>query len=150
MTPEQAAAKAAEALEQAAESVHLRVLAETFVCVADGWTRLYTALAHTPPTLPLMTVEPGARFDEGGEEELARKVEWALHQLDAQETTGTDAGANSLMLTADDVRAVLDSMKSNDHCEIAYHMEITQVREKIAEFAGDGGLILRRAEGETA
>ncbi|MEV4461476.1 hypothetical protein [Microbispora sp. NPDC049633] len=56
---------------------------------------------------------------------------------------------SDLTLSADEVRAVLDSMDSNDHCTWAYHMEIKAVREKIAAFAGDGGLVLQRAEGET-
>lgn len=51
---------------------------------------------------------------------------------------------SQLNLTPGEVRAVLDSMETNDHCTVAYNVEIQQVREKLAAFAGDGGLVLRR------
>lgn len=49
-----------------------------------------------------------------------------------------------LRLDVDAVRALLDSMETNDHCTLDYDEQIQQLREQIAEFAGDGGLILQR------
>jgi hypothetical protein len=51
---------------------------------------------------------------------------------------------DGLKLTPDDVRALLDSMESNDHCTRAYHGVIVELRDKIAGFAGRGGLTLLR------
>lgn len=51
---------------------------------------------------------------------------------------------DALKLTPDDVRALLDSMESNDHCTIAYHGVIRELRDKIGAFAGRGGLTLLR------
>lgn len=48
-----------------------------------------------------------------------------------------------LRLNPDAVKAVLDSMESNDHCTRAYHGQITELRDQIEEFAGNGGLILQ-------
>lgn len=53
--------------------------------------------------------------------------------------------APELSLSPDETRAVLDSMKTNDHCTIAYDSEIQAVRGKIEALAGDSGLVLRVA-----
>lgn len=57
VSPEKAAEKAADILDKAAE---LRAFPEEWaalVAVADGWTRLHTALANTPKTIePTPTV----------------------------------------------------------------------------------------------
>lgn len=50
-----------------------------------------------------------------------------------------------LQLNPDAVKAMLDSMGSNDHCTIAYDSQIQEIRAQIEEFAGDGGIILHRA-----
>lgn len=49
-----------------------------------------------------------------------------------------------LRLNPDAVKAVIDSMGSNDHCTIEYDSQIQEIRAQIEEFAGDGGLILSR------
>ncbi|MEU4332344.1 hypothetical protein [Nonomuraea dietziae] len=48
MTPELAAEQAAATLTKAAEQSHFPEEAAALVAVADGWTRLHTALANAP------------------------------------------------------------------------------------------------------
>lgn len=57
MTPELAAERAAQALDKAAAMSHEQTWATALVAVADGWTRLHTALANAPKTIePTPTV----------------------------------------------------------------------------------------------
>ncbi|GAA2861503.1 hypothetical protein [Nonomuraea rubra] len=55
-----------------------------------------------------------------------------------------------LSLNPDDVKALLDSMESNDHCTIAYDAQIQELRQQIETFAAGGSLVLFRhpARGE--
>ena len=74
MTPEQAAERAAEVLDEARKSgIDERVAA--LVQVADGWTRLHTALANAPLTSHrpsgLTTAEELAKMSEAYREKLA-------------------------------------------------------------------------------
>jgi hypothetical protein len=52
-----------------------------------------------------------------------------------------------LRLNPDAVKAVLDSMGSNDHCTVAYDSQIQEIRSQIEEFAGDSAIILSRVPG---
>lgn len=81
MTPEQAAEKAAEALAMAADNALVPGVAGAYVGIADGWTRLYTALTDTPSLLPLMTIEPEVKV--GDYAALAQDVERSLREMRA-------------------------------------------------------------------
>lgn len=57
MTPEEAAERAAKILDQAREHFLDGQAAAALVAVADGWTRLHTALVNAPKTIePAPTV----------------------------------------------------------------------------------------------
>lgn len=51
LTAEHAALMAAAALEMAADQAYVPEAAAALVQVANGWTRLHTALAHAPKTI---------------------------------------------------------------------------------------------------
>ncbi len=60
--------------------------------IADGWTRLYTALAHTPTERPGIVSTPEVRIEgliEGCEDAVVQGLEWALRRGPAPSTPGT-------------------------------------------------------------
>ncbi|MEU8279799.1 hypothetical protein ACFYOK_04625 [Microbispora bryophytorum] len=80
VTPERAAAEAVESLERAADNALVPDVASAYVGIADGWTRLYGALAHASSSLPLTTITAGS------EEHLAQALERVLRQSGAKAT----------------------------------------------------------------
>lgn len=73
MSPERAAAKAAEALDQAAEYAQIPDVAGAYVGIADGWRRLYSALSGVP------TFEPAEPAEIAG---LPAEVRQLVHAVD--------------------------------------------------------------------
>lgn len=58
LTPERAALMAAHVFDMAADASHFPEQAAALVQVADGWTRLHTALANAPKTIQPAPSEP--------------------------------------------------------------------------------------------
>ena len=110
---------------------------ENYLTVAEIAARLRVAkmtvyrFAHSGELPGAIRVGRSIRVPEASVE--AYLAESGLGQSDCE-----------LQLTVADVQALLDSMESNDHCTIAYHVQIKLVRERIERFAGGGGLILKR------
>ncbi|NJP27092.1 hypothetical protein FLW53_23405 [Microbispora sp. SCL1-1] len=78
MTPEQAAEKAAETLAKAAEYAQIPDVAGAYVGIADGWTRLCAALAHSSSSRPLTFSVPEVKV--GSYAALRRDLERSLRQ----------------------------------------------------------------------